>query len=98
MNQNKRQAILTFVTVFQYDIHNFFFNSFHPGTIPIHNPTTGRLQKCDDPIVSTTSLNGYCLWDSHCKNLKNTCCVFDNVQFFTRRLVLYHDYFFQGIG
>ena len=55
------------------------------GTIPVYNPTTGKLEKCDDPIVATSSLNGYCLWDDHCKNLKNTCCVFDNYKFLTRR-------------
>ena len=58
------------------------------GTIPVHNPATGRLEKCDDPIVTTSSVNGYCLWDSHCRNLPNTSCVKDNnYGFVTRRYI-----------
>ena len=36
------------------------------------------LMKCEDPIVKTASVKGFCLWDKHCRELNNTSCLREN--------------------
>ncbi|TRY73774.1 hypothetical protein TCAL_00951 [Tigriopus californicus] len=42
------------------------------GYIPITNRFTGRLERCRDPIVRTSTVHGICITQSHCQSLLNT--------------------------
>lgn len=44
------------------------------GYIPIMNRFTGRLERCRDPIVRTSTVHGICITQSHCQDLLNTQC------------------------
>jgi len=40
----------------------------------IESFSESKLSECQDPIVLTSTVNGYCLVDEHCRNLEGTFC------------------------
>jgi hypothetical protein len=52
----------------------------------IESFSESKLSECQDPIVLTSTVNGYCLVDEHCRNLEGTVCstAGDQVKIFKR--------------
>ena len=61
-------AWLHYYTICLYDMYLLLYVGFIPSF------TESTLTECQDPIVLTSTVNGYCLVDEHCRNLEGTSC------------------------